>query len=1508
MNTKNISFVFLLLMLLAAPAARGISTIEKKIPAATNTAFNLTQEWHYNLDNTLSLAALEYRPVLALFSSPDCPWCSRLKTGPMKDPAVTELLQHFFLVEIDVSEDEKTPTYYQIRGVPSILILSSDGRVRDGVSGFVSSTELAQLLKDALNPAFIRKTTSEYADLLKLFETGKIPVEKWPDIMNALGDREKRDQLHDAIFTLKPFPQKELTDLLEHKMLAVRLGALELLEEHIGDTFGFDPWLDVSSADNNTEALELLRKWKADDEKNARSRFSALTTEQISSYIQDLISGDRTRSIRARRMLEQGGENTARSLTKFLSENADLSEGAVKQITELQYALYLPHIGGIEPGVIAHRLVFGTLDLKLKAITHIQSAGGKAIPVLKDFLQSRNPIIRETTIDALITAGGGYSVKILEKHLKTEKDQEVIYAALRGLGRIKSKLGLSLLTGYLSHDNEDIVIVALDSIGKLQSKTASGDVIKCLDDTRWRVRVAALDAAAKLRLSEASDKISGMLDDKDEFVRFSAVKTLAAISAKKASENLEKAFLREDALKGPIVAALASLNIPMPKSFMPALKDKDPEVLLAVIDALQEYDQAGLEIAAGFAVHENLDVACSALRLLSERGIKYPKYRPLLIAAVLDSNPEKKMAVLESARIDIPSTGSFSALGGGSIDIELTRITIDEKTTDTGEGADDIMSILDAFDKGDDKPGQEKEPAAKPEEKQAEPDVSAEDVLSEFLDPGKQPAAENNTGKPAGGNTGDTMADFINAVKECIKPGNGENIQFAAALLLARAGDASAIPILEKGLSSRTAKERSGIAASIYGLRNDKTLSLLKALLADPSETVRQAAVESCLTYAEKDARAIDIIFEELLRPGTPLKPYETYGYKIENAANKSAPRKAMRNWVLKALTESQDISLQNYAIILLEKCYSSTDWNILKKFLSSEDPWQRRAACHTLGRCFPSDFEKTIDLIAKDSSEYVRMVIPNIFTQRSSKWVHYFDADHYDVDHYYWSGSQKTARLTQETLETLQNLTKDPSPKVRIETFFCLLSNLKPVDLTQMVETINAFPDQKSISERVADYLSSNYQYLGENFKILLPYLENSRNSESTLAKVKQHFSIDDDSALEDIDIISRLSSRETLPATFLATNISQVVESATLKLVYFTTLGCSDCERVEKILPEIRQTFPALEIIKYNISKVASKQLNEILCERFSVPHNVRLVSPAVFAAAGYLIKQDITFENLGDLISRSSMMADDDWHIVREEELADATESLHKQFSAMTTGLIAGAGLLDGINPCAFATIIFLLSYLQVTRRRPGEIARVGIAFIFGVFLAYFVLGLGLAAVVAEIRILRLGAVILNGLLAVFAFVIMVLSVRDGILCLKGRIKDMTLQLPQFLKTGIHDVIRRGSRHAHFVAAAFIAGVIISFLELACTGQVYLPLIHFMLETSTDKLRPAGYLLIYNIAFILPLFIIFLLACFGLTSQKLTKVMQDRAASVKFGTAVLFLILCVFLAYRTYILIPR
>jgi len=110
-----------------------------------------------------------------------------------------------------------------------------------------------------------------------------------------------------------------------------------------------------------------------------------------------------------------------------------------------------------------------------------------------------------------------------------------------------------------------------------------------------------------------------------------------------------------------------------------------------------------------------------------------------------------------------------------------------------------------------------------------------------------------------------------------------------------------------------------------------------------------------------------------------------------------------------------------------------------------------------------------------------------------------------------------------------------------------------------------------------------------------------------------------------------------------------------------------------------------------------------------------------------------------------------------------------------------------------------------------------------------------------------------------------------------------------LPEGLRERIKGRIRAAS--GAYVGAAFGSGLIVSLLELACTGQVYLPTISFMVSVPQMRGSAIGYLLLYNAAFIVPLVVVLLLAVYGVSAAHVQDWFVRNAARTKLLMAVLF-----------------
>ncbi len=1460
--------VFIILTLLSSAllfAAPTQPPAEPAIPADPERPL----VWYDDFEKALNAAEIEFRSVFVLFTSPGCSWCERLKEGPLRDPDVVRVLSRFVPVMLDVSQDQQTAEFYQVRAVPRMMVLSSKGRILADLTGYGTANDLVRLLKRGLNPNDAEALDPDVEELVKLLKKKDFPADRWPEVMLALGDKYGRDAIHEAIFAMPKIPLKDLTSLLRDPRIAVRVGAIEVLDEVAGTSHGFDAWKPGSP--ENDSALAKFEELAGDKE---MKRYSAYDAEKLQDYIVQLLSENRHRSLRAMQQLQRGGVSTIKSLQNYRETHPDLPKAADLKIREVQYGIYLSSLKRIDGMSEAHRLLWGNLDARLDAMRRISQVGSQAMPVLRDFMASEDPLIRETTVELICTCGTrGQVIPLLEEHLKSESNIEVLYRIVRGLAKYRSRRGLKLLTGFLEHKHEDLVIAAIESITSLKTKEASKQIGACLKDQRWRVRVAALEAAMKLNMAEHSGIVKTMLKDKDQFVRFTAVRVLPKLSGPDAKEVLVEAFEADDKMKPAVVAAFGSLDQPLPASCGRAIKDLNKETQLAVLGAMSSCKDDDLAFVAPLVDHEDLDVACSAIRLIARKGMTKSGYRKRIVDVLAGKSEKKILAVVLSLRLDYRVQPSAVAA-----------------TPAVTQEDDELDDFVDAF-------------LGPSEPKTKKKGPSTDDILAGFGIEEETPqiakAEETKLGSA-------DASEVVEALKACLTNGNRE-IQFAAAKHLARFNEPSALTFYSERLSSASLEERRVIADSLSGLAQDRS-GLLRKLLNDPDKRVRKEAVVSAFSQHAHDVASVRAVFEQLMKPNSRLETEDAFNWRLDDLFEKHRPygqvtKKPKTLEFCRMMLKSEKTEHQILGCIMASYNKDKKLQEHVEPFLKSSDPYLRRAAYHALAKVNRAAFEEKIDLVCNDSSELVREVLIG-HCRNQDYWLHYLNKDTQQKEYSYDS----TFMLSEKAVDGLRKLAEDASLRIRVYSFFTLLSNRKSVDLKKVVQALEQMPDQARAVEMVVEFMGNNIDSLGEPFRIFMPMVKKATDRGWKVQRIFKRFAVSDDDEDQEVQPLSLsllarpVEQEEPLVAKLNAQpkTITEKEKDAPMVMVFFSSPGCKDCDRVKSMFRQLQQLFPQLKIEEHNIRKVNAMRRNESLCERFQVPDERRLVAPAVFTQAGFLIKTDVSYPAIAQMLARSSAMAPNDWHVLEDEKLVEAEKKIGKRYSYFSFAAVALAGLLDGINPCAFATIIFLLSYLQITQRSPRQTMQIGLAFIAGVFLAYFFLGLGLIEVVTRMSILQRLGYVLNLLVGGFALVIMVLSIRDGVLCMQGKLKDMTLQLPMFLKKRIHATIRHGARHTRFIIAAFVVGVIVSLLELACTGQVYAPTILFMLKTGQERTTALGHLTVYNLAFIAPLFVIFGLACQGLTNERLRTFMERHAAFVKFATAALFFTLFVFMVF--------
>ena len=359
---------------------------------------------------------------------------------------------------------------------------------------------------------------------------------------------------------------------------------------------------------------------------------------------------------------------------------------------------------------------------------------------------------------------------------------------------------------------------------------------------------------------------------------------------------------------------------------------------------------------------------------------------------------------------------------------------------------------------------------------------------------------------------------------------------------------------------------------------------------------------------------------------------------------------------------------------------------------------------------------------------------------------------------------------------------------------------------------------------------------------------------------------------------------------------------------LIIFHSPSCHKCiETKATLMPDIEREFKGRIQLEYrDIADIENYKLLLSLKEKYG--SKIEHILPVFFFSGHFLNGKGQIKEALRVLIAKSLKSKP-------EGKQGLPSIDLLAYFRTFEPLAIAGAGLTDGINPCAFTVIVFFISFLSLQGYKKRELIIIGLAFIFAVFITYLAIGLGLFSFLYGLRGFWLISRIFNLTVGIFSIILGILAVYDFFKFKRtAQTEGLLLQLPQGIKNRIHSLIGSHYRRTkeengktlklhilRLALSALIVGFLVSILEAVCTGQVYLPTITFVLKITRFKLQALGYLILYNIMFIVPLFIIFLFALLGVTSEQFSRILRKHLSSIKILMAVLFFGLGIFLLWR-------
>ena len=364
----------------------------------------------------------------------------------------------------------------------------------------------------------------------------------------------------------------------------------------------------------------------------------------------------------------------------------------------------------------------------------------------------------------------------------------------------------------------------------------------------------------------------------------------------------------------------------------------------------------------------------------------------------------------------------------------------------------------------------------------------------------------------------------------------------------------------------------------------------------------------------------------------------------------------------------------------------------------------------------------------------------------------------------------------------------------------------------------------------------------------------------------------------------------------------IAVVIGGKTIVVDFFGISTCQSCAEMEALLDGLRyETEDEVLVKKYSLAEPENQQLKLKFSKVYGLTESQASEIPLFFIGDSYFTYDVADVEAiLGAFESYDEVGREAINGLVGAMDSKEANAELETRLDSFSFLVVIAACLIDGINPCAFVVLLFLVSYLYLVGRERLEILLAGIFFALGIFLAYLVLGAGLLEMVGYFeRVSRIFQLIFYPLMTVLTAVLAILSVVDFFRMRYGN-KQPVLQLSNGLKRSTHSVIRKYARSRAIWIGSFIAGLIISLVEFMCTGQIYLPTIVYLIKSTDYTVEAMGYLIVYNIGFTVPIIAITMVAYFTSSVKKIQEFMTEKkaAATVKLIMACIFIVFFAFM----------
>jgi thioredoxin 1 len=212
--------------------------------------------WSTNFAAAVEDAGKRQQPVLVYFTASWCGPCQLMARTTLTNDAVLQQLDGLIHVALDLDEETKLAAHYEIRAVPTFLMLDSAGEQAATTTGFQDAENLLAWLTNGVTEANAAMARQKEA-AQKLVE-----IDQWlaggdsnslqkaaAGLLELCANRNEgtRQPANDRLAALARREPSLVLDGMAHPRLAARIATSNLLRKQFGDGFEIDPWSDSAS-------------------------------------------------------------------------------------------------------------------------------------------------------------------------------------------------------------------------------------------------------------------------------------------------------------------------------------------------------------------------------------------------------------------------------------------------------------------------------------------------------------------------------------------------------------------------------------------------------------------------------------------------------------------------------------------------------------------------------------------------------------------------------------------------------------------------------------------------------------------------------------------------------------------------------------------------------------------------------------------------------------------------------------------------------------------------------------------------------------------------------------------------------------------------------------------------------------------------------------------------------------------------------------------------------------